>query len=250
MWSSGKVRGISDKIKKPTSTHFNDLLVSDQFAKSPPFLLQHGVLSVATHDHEVKTSKPQNPEKKKSKKTDVRSFSVPIPSPPIIRGHSDSELNGSIFLDPMKEQEKEQIRNKVNSPEDISGDCECNSIGEVEVNDVTSVEDYWSETMEELEVSSSEPDIIIAQNEEDEAEKEIEIIYEWPEKPQIERAKFSTLLTLSVLEKKKSKKTDARSSSVHVPSLPIIRGHSDSELDGSIFLDPRKELEKELMYAI
>ncbi|KAK9130983.1 hypothetical protein Sjap_011470 [Stephania japonica] len=40
--------------------------------------------------------------------------------------------------------------------------------------------------MEELEVSPSEPDIIIAQNKEDEAEKEIEVIYERPKKPQKE----------------------------------------------------------------
>ncbi|KAK9116307.1 hypothetical protein Sjap_015254 [Stephania japonica] len=55
----------------------------------------------------------------------------------------------------------------------------------VEVNEITSVEDYWSERMEELEVSPSEPDIIIAHNEEDEAENEIEVIFEWPEELQI-----------------------------------------------------------------
>ncbi|KAK9131171.1 hypothetical protein Sjap_011658 [Stephania japonica] len=56
----------------------------------------------------------------------------------------------------------------------------------VEVNEVTPVEDYWSETTEELEVSPSEPYIIIAQNEEDEAEKELEVISERSEEPQKE----------------------------------------------------------------
>ncbi|KAK9101933.1 hypothetical protein Sjap_019187 [Stephania japonica] len=56
----------------------------------------------------------------------------------------------------------------------------------VEVNEVTSVEDYWSEPEETIEVSLSEPDISIAQNEADKAEKEIDVILERPEEPQNE----------------------------------------------------------------
>ncbi|KAK9101703.1 hypothetical protein Sjap_018957 [Stephania japonica] len=48
----------------------------------------------------------------------------------------------------------------------------------VEVNEVTPVEDYWSEPEETIEVSLYDPDISIAQNEADEVEKEIDIILE------------------------------------------------------------------------
>ncbi|KAK9130006.1 hypothetical protein Sjap_010493 [Stephania japonica] len=56
----------------------------------------------------------------------------------------------------------------------------------VEVNEVTSVEDYWSELEETIEVSLYEPNISITQNEADEAEKEIDVILERPEDPQNE----------------------------------------------------------------
>ncbi|KAK9130750.1 hypothetical protein Sjap_011237 [Stephania japonica] len=56
----------------------------------------------------------------------------------------------------------------------------------VEVNEVTLVEDYWSEPEETIEVSLYEPDISIAQNEIDEAEKEIDVILERLEEPQNE----------------------------------------------------------------
>ncbi|KAK9129804.1 hypothetical protein Sjap_010291 [Stephania japonica] len=54
----------------------------------------------------------------------------------------------------------------------------------VEVNEVTPIEDYWSEPEEIIEVSLHEPDISIAQNEADEAEKEIDVILERLEEPQ------------------------------------------------------------------
>ncbi|KAK9123916.1 hypothetical protein Sjap_013518 [Stephania japonica] len=47
----------------------------------------------------------------------------------------------------------------------------------VEVNEVTPVEDYWSEPEERIKVSLHESNIIITQNEVDEAEKEIDIFY-------------------------------------------------------------------------
>ncbi|KAK9130903.1 hypothetical protein Sjap_011390 [Stephania japonica] len=56
----------------------------------------------------------------------------------------------------------------------------------VEVNEVTPIEDYWSEPEEIIEVSLHEPDISIAQNEADEAEKEIDVILERPEELQKE----------------------------------------------------------------
>ncbi|KAK9122490.1 hypothetical protein Sjap_012092 [Stephania japonica] len=54
----------------------------------------------------------------------------------------------------------------------------------VEVNEVTPIEDYWSESEEIIEVSLHEPDISIAQNEADEAEKEIDVILERPKELQ------------------------------------------------------------------
>ncbi|KAK9146829.1 hypothetical protein Sjap_006732 [Stephania japonica] len=56
----------------------------------------------------------------------------------------------------------------------------------VEVNEVTPIEDYWSKPEEIIEVSLHEPDISIAQNETDEAEKEIDVILERPEELQKE----------------------------------------------------------------
>ncbi|KAK9153919.1 hypothetical protein Sjap_001399 [Stephania japonica] len=54
----------------------------------------------------------------------------------------------------------------------------------VEVNEVTPIDDYWSEPEEIIEVSLHDPDISIEQNEADEAEKEIDVILERPEEPQ------------------------------------------------------------------
>ncbi|KAK9085511.1 hypothetical protein Sjap_025922 [Stephania japonica] len=54
----------------------------------------------------------------------------------------------------------------------------------VEVNEVTSIEDYWSEPEEIIEGSLHELDISIAQNKADEAEKEIDVILVRPEEPQ------------------------------------------------------------------
>ncbi|KAK9103003.1 hypothetical protein Sjap_020257 [Stephania japonica] len=52
---------------------------------------------------------------------------------------------------------------------------------ELSIND-----EYWSELEETLEISLHELDIIIAQNEKDETEKEIEVISERLEEPQKE----------------------------------------------------------------
>ncbi|KAK9138880.1 hypothetical protein Sjap_009474 [Stephania japonica] len=54
----------------------------------------------------------------------------------------------------------------------------------VEVNEVTPIEDYWSEPEEIIEVSLHEPDISIAYNKADEAEKEIDVILKSLEEPQ------------------------------------------------------------------
>ncbi|KAK9117121.1 hypothetical protein Sjap_016068 [Stephania japonica] len=56
----------------------------------------------------------------------------------------------------------------------------------VEVNEVTPVENYWSEPEETIKVSLHEPNIIIAQNEADKAEKEIYVILGRPEEHQKE----------------------------------------------------------------
>ncbi|KAK9083876.1 hypothetical protein Scep_030347 [Stephania cephalantha] len=64
----------------------------------------------------------------------------------------------------------------------------------VEVNEVTQVEDYWSETAEGLEVFQIEPYIIIAQEENEENEMKIEVISERSEEPQKERKKDQPLV--------------------------------------------------------
>ncbi|KAK9085991.1 hypothetical protein Sjap_026402 [Stephania japonica] len=74
----------------------------------------------------------------------------------------------------------------------------------VEVNEVTPIEDYWSEPEEIIEVSLHEPDISIAQNEEDEAENEIDVILERPKEP------------------KKESKEDQHLVLVKPPTLPCI----------------------------
>ncbi|KAK9137509.1 hypothetical protein Sjap_008103 [Stephania japonica] len=56
----------------------------------------------------------------------------------------------------------------------------------VEMNEVTSIKDYWSETMKELKISPSKVDIIIGKDEEKENEMKLEVIFERPEEPQLE----------------------------------------------------------------
>ncbi|KAK9166877.1 hypothetical protein Scep_002068 [Stephania cephalantha] len=57
----------------------------------------------------------------------------------------------------------------------------------VEFDEFSIVDKYLSEPEETMEVSSHELDITIAQNKDDEVEKEIGVISERPEEPQIER---------------------------------------------------------------
>ncbi|KAK9088753.1 hypothetical protein Scep_027835 [Stephania cephalantha] len=58
-----------------------------------------------------------------------------------------------------------------------------NTLKNVEVNEVTQVEDYWSDTVEGFEVFQIEPEIIIALDEEKENEMKIEVISERLEEP-------------------------------------------------------------------
>ncbi|KAK9116472.1 hypothetical protein Sjap_015419 [Stephania japonica] len=67
----------------------------------------------------------------------------------------------------------------------------------VEVNEVIPIEDYWSESEEIIEVSLHEPNISIAQNEADEAEKEINVILERPEEPQKESKEDQPLVLVT-----------------------------------------------------
>ncbi|KAK9133126.1 hypothetical protein Scep_012654 [Stephania cephalantha] len=69
--------------------------------------------------------------------------------------------------------------------------CGCENVSvdalkNVEVNEDTQVEDYWSETSEGLEVFQTELKIIIAQNEEEKNEMKIEVISKRLEKKQKE----------------------------------------------------------------
>ncbi|KAK9133517.1 hypothetical protein Scep_013045 [Stephania cephalantha] len=60
----------------------------------------------------------------------------------------------------------------------------------VEFDEFSILDEYLSEPEERLEVSLHEPDISIAQNEDDEAEKEIGVILERPNEPQIESEEY------------------------------------------------------------
>ncbi|KAK9139627.1 hypothetical protein Scep_009308 [Stephania cephalantha] len=83
----------------------------------------------------------------------------------------------------------------------------------VEVNKVTKVKEYWREIAEGLEVFQIEPDIVIAQDEEEENEMKIEVVSERSEELQKERKKDQPLVL------------------VKPPSLPCI------------FIKPYKEVE-------
>ncbi|KAK9131937.1 hypothetical protein Scep_011465 [Stephania cephalantha] len=56
----------------------------------------------------------------------------------------------------------------------------------VEANEVTQVENYWSKIAEGLEVLQIEQEIVIVQNEEEENKMKTEVISKKPEEPQIE----------------------------------------------------------------
>ncbi|KAK9105411.1 hypothetical protein Scep_022255 [Stephania cephalantha] len=66
------------------------------------------------------------------------------------------------------------------SDENVSVD----TLKNVEVNEVTQVENYWRETAEGLEVLQIEPEIIIAQDEDEENEMKIEVVSKRPDEPQ------------------------------------------------------------------
>ncbi|KAK9125465.1 hypothetical protein Scep_014311 [Stephania cephalantha] len=62
---------------------------------------------------------------------------------------------------------------------DVNGEnVSVGTLKNVEVNEVTQVEDYWSETTEGFEFFQIEPDIVIAQDEEEENDMKIEVVSE------------------------------------------------------------------------
>ncbi|KAK9148300.1 hypothetical protein Scep_007057 [Stephania cephalantha] len=67
-----------------------------------------------------------------------------------------------------------------------------------EVNEVTQVEDYWSETSEGREVFHIKPKIVIAPNEDEDNEIKIDVISDRPEKPQIESEEGQPLIFYTV----------------------------------------------------
>ncbi|KAK9166940.1 hypothetical protein Scep_002131 [Stephania cephalantha] len=69
----------------------------------------------------------------------------------------------------------------------------------VEVNEVTHVEDYWNKIVEELAVFKIEPEIVIAQDEEQENEIKIKVISEMPEEPQKESKEDLPLYTINFI---------------------------------------------------
>ncbi|KAK9139994.1 hypothetical protein Scep_009675 [Stephania cephalantha] len=69
-----------------------------------------------------------------------------------------------------------------------------NILKNVDVNEVTLVEDYWSERAEGLEVFQIEPEIIIELDKEVKNEMKIEVILERPEEPQKENKEDQPLV--------------------------------------------------------
>ncbi|KAK9085906.1 hypothetical protein Sjap_026317 [Stephania japonica] len=113
------------------------------------------------------------------------------PSRDIIRFLLDTEQDMNLTeqeLDQWIEQRDQEAEEEINSIlQKISVETmSAIPLESIEVNEATPIEDDWSEREEIIEVSLHEPDISIAQNEADEAEKEIDVILERPEKPQKE----------------------------------------------------------------
>ncbi|KAK9110651.1 hypothetical protein Sjap_018711 [Stephania japonica] len=111
------------------------------------------------------------------------------PSRDIIRFLLDTEQDMNLTeqeLDQWIEQRDQEAEEEINSIlQKISAETmSAIPLESVEMNEATPIEDDWSEPEEIIEVSLHEPDISIAQNEADEAEKEIDVILERPEEPQ------------------------------------------------------------------
>ncbi|KAK9145803.1 hypothetical protein Sjap_005706 [Stephania japonica] len=111
------------------------------------------------------------------------------PSRDIIRFLLDTEQDMNLTeqeLDQWIEQRDQEAEEEINSIlQKISAETmSAIPLESVEMNEATPIEDDWSEPEEIIEVSLHEPDISIAQNEANEAEKEIDVILERPEEPQ------------------------------------------------------------------
>ncbi|KAK9110006.1 hypothetical protein Sjap_018066 [Stephania japonica] len=111
------------------------------------------------------------------------------PSRDIIRFLLDTEQDMNLTeqeLDQWIEQRDQEAEEEINSIlQKISAETmSAIPLESVEMNEATPIEDDWSEPEEIIEVSLHEPDISIAQNEADEAEKEIDVILERPEESQ------------------------------------------------------------------
>ncbi|KAK9102409.1 hypothetical protein Sjap_019663 [Stephania japonica] len=111
------------------------------------------------------------------------------PSRDIIRFLLDTEQDMNLSeqeLDQWIEQRDQESEEEINSIlQKISVETmSAIPLESIEVNEATPIEDDWSEPEETIEVSLHEPDISIAQNEAEEAEKEIDVILERPEEPQ------------------------------------------------------------------
>ncbi|KAK9137649.1 hypothetical protein Sjap_008243 [Stephania japonica] len=136
-------------------------------------------------------------------------------------------------LDQLIEQRDQEVEEEIKSIlQKISAESMSVILLEsVEVNEVTPIEDYWSEPKEIIEVSLHEPGISIAQNEADEAEKEIDVILEGPEEPQ------------------KKSKEDQALVLVAPPTLPPMLTYDDYAIDSYVLEVPDELLHlKEGMY--
>ncbi|KAK9130607.1 hypothetical protein Sjap_011094 [Stephania japonica] len=133
---------------------------------------------VGVHHRRPSRPSPQNPQSERRTIEDIEKDMI-------------SDLLSPSTNDQEIEEEIKSILQKISSKT-----VSAIPLKSVEVNEITPVEDYWSETIEELEVSLSESEIIIAQNEEGETEKEIEVISKWPDEPHKESKEDQPLVLM------------------------------------------------------
>ncbi|KAK9148847.1 hypothetical protein Scep_007604 [Stephania cephalantha] len=102
----------------------------------------------------------------------------------------NSETQVTAILEHFMDEEELSPRPVFDSEDTVNADTSKS----VEFDEFSIVEEYLSEPEETLEVSSHEADITIAQYDDDEVEKEIEVISERPEEPQKENEEDQPLV--------------------------------------------------------
>ncbi|KAK9104885.1 hypothetical protein Scep_021729 [Stephania cephalantha] len=109
----------------------------------------------------------------------------------------NSETQVTTILEHLMDEKEVSLQQIFDSEETVNAA----TLNSVEFDEFSIVNEYLSEPEETLEVSLHELDISIAQNKDDDVEKEIGVIFEWPEEPQIESKENQHLVLTSSLGK-------------------------------------------------